>query len=763
MSDIFISYARPTAAEAQRIAQALRALGYGVWYDEDLPAHRAFADVIEERLNAARAVVVVWSAAAARSEWVRSEAESARANRKLVQLTIDGARLPMPFDQIECANLVGWTGDPQALGWRKVVASVADLTASGVDLARVPDFQLGDVLFSPSTLRMQSPGAERKVEPKVMEVLVALVRNAGRTVTRDQLIESCWGGATVSGATVNKAIAQLRALSRSVDPPPFELETVPKVGFRLVLAEAPTTHAPDPPTVPLAARAGRLAIDRRTLISAAMALAAVVVAAGLAWRFLPHGGRPDQNGRVAVTAFAAQGPGPALQKAATDVSGTIVRVLAGGGVSVAPAAAHAAGSDAEIRIGGRVGFEGSDYAVEAQIVDSKSERVLWTSRFVRTAPQIQATPGGVGFNVAAVLHCALEDRKRSHSRVSTEAFGLYLNACAAVFGDHESAGRMLAVTRQLVKVAPKFAGAHAMHSIAAANEAGEMTHSAAEAAALHAESKAAAERALQLDPDTPKAYSGLALNEGALTNRPNQNRILEEDYIRKALKLDPDLPPARNEYASLLRSVGRIQEAIEFMRATDPLDPRNFGDTRVAMLLASTGDLEGAEAMLKQLEGDRDAEDQMRWTIAFWWTPPKSALPKIRALAPADTPRDQVECMIRYLTELDARKASRAHGLPAICATMDENWRVRMLAREGDLDGAFAALNGQGSGSSVILYYPEMKALRRDPRFWPLAARFGLSDYWIKSGRWPDFCMEPDLPFDCRKAAMASKPNIGLS
>ena len=322
---------------------------------------------------------------------------------------------------------------------------------------------------------------------------------------------------------------------------------------------------------------------------------------------------------------------------------------------------------------------------------------------------------------------------------------------------------MLAVTRQLVKVAPKFAGAHAMHSIAAANEAGEMTHSAAEAAALHAESKAAAERALQLDPDTPKAYSGLALNEGALTNRPNQNRILEEDYIRKALKLDPDLPPARNEYASLLRSVGRIQEAIEFMRATDPLDPRNFGDTRVAMLLASTGDLEGAEAMLKQLEGDRDAEDQMRWTIAFWWTPPKSALPKIRALAPADTPRDQVECMIRYLTELDARTGSRAHGLPAICATMDENWRVRMLAREGDLDGAFAALNGQGSGSSVILYYPEMKALRRDPRFWPLAARFGLSDYWIKSGRWPDFCMEPDLPFDCRKAAMASKPNIGLS
>ncbi len=350
----------------------------------------------------------------------------------------------------------------------------------------------------------------------------------------------------------------------------------------------------------------------------------------------------------------------------------------------------------------------------------------------------------------------MEDRKKSRSTVSTEAFGLYLNACAAVFGDDESAGRMLAVTRRLVKVAPRFAGAHAMHSLAAAKEAAEMTHSAAEAAALHAESKAAAELALQIDPDTPKAYSGLALNEGALSNRPDQDRFLEEQYIQKALKLDPDLPPARNEYASLLRSVGRIAEAIEFMRATDPMDPRNAGDSRVAMLLASTGNLEGAEATLRQLEeATRVSQTNMRWTIAFWWTPPKAALSKIRLPAPPDLTKEEVECMIRYLTELDARKAARAGGLPQACSTTDPSWRVRMLAREGDLDGAFAALNGPIYGGSILFYYPEMRAFRRDPRFWPLAARMGLTDYWTKSGHWPDFCAEPDLPFDCRKAAAA--------
>ena len=127
MADIFVSYARSTAAQAQQIAEALRGLGYGVWRDDELPAHRAYAEVIEERLAAAKAVVVIWSAEAVKSEWVQSEADRARADRKLVQLTLDGAPLPMPFDRIQCADLSGWTGDLNAAGWRKVVASIADL------------------------------------------------------------------------------------------------------------------------------------------------------------------------------------------------------------------------------------------------------------------------------------------------------------------------------------------------------------------------------------------------------------------------------------------------------------------------------------------------------------------------------------------------------------------------------------------------------------------------------------------------------------
>ena len=110
MSDVFISYARSTAQHAQAVDTALRALGYSVWRDDELPSHRAYSDVIEEQLASAKAVVVIWSAEAARSEWVRSEADRARTGHKLVQLRIDGAALPMPFDRIQCADLTGWTG-----------------------------------------------------------------------------------------------------------------------------------------------------------------------------------------------------------------------------------------------------------------------------------------------------------------------------------------------------------------------------------------------------------------------------------------------------------------------------------------------------------------------------------------------------------------------------------------------------------------------------------------------------------------------------
>ena len=128
MADVFLSYARPSVNDAMRIAECLRAAGYSVWFDESLPAHRAYSDVIAEQLDAASAVLVLWSSDAAASQWVRSEANRARETGRLVQLRLDGARLPMPFDQIQCADLTRWQGDCSTAGWQTVADSIAALT-----------------------------------------------------------------------------------------------------------------------------------------------------------------------------------------------------------------------------------------------------------------------------------------------------------------------------------------------------------------------------------------------------------------------------------------------------------------------------------------------------------------------------------------------------------------------------------------------------------------------------------------------------------
>jgi adenylate cyclase len=130
MSDVFISYARSTEKQAQAMAEAFRKLGRSVWIDEQLPAHRNYSHVIAEELNRAAAVLVIWSAEAAMSDWVMDEAERAREQHKLVQVRLDKTRLPMPFGRIQCADLSEWTGALDAPGWRTVAASVAELLAA---------------------------------------------------------------------------------------------------------------------------------------------------------------------------------------------------------------------------------------------------------------------------------------------------------------------------------------------------------------------------------------------------------------------------------------------------------------------------------------------------------------------------------------------------------------------------------------------------------------------------------------------------------
>jgi len=101
-------------------------------------------------------------------------------------------------------------------------------------LAGEDDFALGQITVSPSTGRVIAQGREVRVEALTMAVLVTLARTGGATVTRDTLVEACWQGRVVTDDAVARAIAKVRTLERCTTPAPFTLETLPKIGYRLL-------------------------------------------------------------------------------------------------------------------------------------------------------------------------------------------------------------------------------------------------------------------------------------------------------------------------------------------------------------------------------------------------------------------------------------------------------------------------------------------------------------------------------------------------
>jgi TIR domain len=111
MNDIFISYDSADRAKAQKFADALESLGWSVWWDREIPLGKAFDQVIEEELNAARCVIVLWSKEAVRSRWVKTEAASAADRECLIPVLIEDIPIPFEFKRIQTAMLMNWQGD----------------------------------------------------------------------------------------------------------------------------------------------------------------------------------------------------------------------------------------------------------------------------------------------------------------------------------------------------------------------------------------------------------------------------------------------------------------------------------------------------------------------------------------------------------------------------------------------------------------------------------------------------------------------------
>jgi uncharacterized protein YaaW (UPF0174 family) len=90
MADVFISYQKANRSDAERLAEELKARGFSVWWDSELYAGYKFPQAIVDELDKAKAVIVLWSDSAVTSDWVRSEAERARTQRKIIAAHVPG-------------------------------------------------------------------------------------------------------------------------------------------------------------------------------------------------------------------------------------------------------------------------------------------------------------------------------------------------------------------------------------------------------------------------------------------------------------------------------------------------------------------------------------------------------------------------------------------------------------------------------------------------------------------------------------------------
>ncbi len=145
------------------------------------------------------------------------------------------------------------------------------------DLALRPDLQLGPMLISPSRRLVEGPGGHDHLEPLIMQVFLLLIDAGGKVVTRNELFDQCWGGVVVGDDSLNRAILKVRRTGAHVAPGLFEIETIPRTGYRLTgeILDLPQGSDLTPGGT---AESGT---SRRTLVVAGVATAVVLGAGGL--------------------------------------------------------------------------------------------------------------------------------------------------------------------------------------------------------------------------------------------------------------------------------------------------------------------------------------------------------------------------------------------------------------------------------------------------------------------------------------------------
>ena len=115
-TDIFIAYSRSDHAVAERLAMFLQKQGWSVFIDRNTHVGRRWQREIEKQLQAAKAVVVLWSSISRDSDYVLEQAEYGKRRNILFPAFIEKVELPYGFGRIHTVDLIKWSGSGDKKG-----------------------------------------------------------------------------------------------------------------------------------------------------------------------------------------------------------------------------------------------------------------------------------------------------------------------------------------------------------------------------------------------------------------------------------------------------------------------------------------------------------------------------------------------------------------------------------------------------------------------------------------------------------------------
>jgi TolB-like protein/lipoprotein NlpI len=220
---------------------------------------------------------------------------------------------------------------------------------------------------------------------------------------------------------------------------------------------------------------------------------------------------------------------------------------------------------------GKVLQRGDTLTVQAELVDVKQEAQLWGDRFVRRVSDILAVEDEIARQITEKLRLKLtgEERERLARRYTedTEAYHLYLKGryyWSKRTGPNlkKSVGYFEQAIAKDAGYALPYAGLADAYVVMSAFDAGVPTD-------LLSKGKAAARRALEIDPDLPEAQAELCLIWPCL----DRDWGAADDAFRSAMGRKPDYWLAHDHYALVLAAQGRFEEALAEVQRGKELEP----------------------------------------------------------------------------------------------------------------------------------------------------------------------------------------------